>query len=128
MRTRNPQIIGDTLYFVDAHSRTLELRRTDRLSAMDERRLMQFWLCSYYFPRVLGAFLFPDRPRGYQSAAGELGGYASNRATALACSDRPEVAAGYQRIADDLCRDRLPAFARMIVDGAALPASAQEVL
>lgn len=81
------------------------------LDAMSKDELMHFW---FHHQRGRGArVLFPQGGKGTRTATSDLACYASNKATAMACRLRGEIAIAlqYEAIADRVY-DRLPAWAQ----------------
>lgn len=63
--------------------------------------------------RKLGRIMFPDAPKGYVTATGNLAHYAYNKATAMRCRERGDILAAqnYEAICDRIY-DQLPSFAK----------------
>lgn len=95
-----------------AHVRLTE-RGAPNLDCRTPSELMAFWHASYVGGWSLARFLFPDRPRGYVAVTGHLGGYASNKATAMTCRERGDIVAAesYERICETIY-ESLPDWAR----------------
>ena len=89
------------------------------LDAMPHSELVEFAIavgggtaCGH--PSIKAArALFPDRPKGYVVATGDLRAYAWNKATAMQCRLRGEIETAliYEGIGDRIY-DRLPDWAR----------------
>jgi hypothetical protein len=64
-------------------------------------------------PRTIAAAIFPERPRGYVSAATSLAHYASNKATAMECRTRGDIdtARMYETICERIYSS-LPEYAK----------------
>ncbi len=80
------------------------------LDAMAEDDLMSFWSRYARPSRKDAESLIGDRRRGFTTLAGRLAGYASNKATAMACRRRGDIQAAliYEHICDSIY-ERLPA-------------------
>jgi hypothetical protein len=83
------------------------------LDCMNHDDLMNVWQRFTYHPIREGRKLFSERPKGYSSAARNLGHYAVNKSTAMSCRERGDIQAAliYEKICDNIYQD-LPAFAR----------------
>ena len=81
------------------------------LDAMDHEDLMSFW-AMHQRGRVAWQ-VFPNGGKGTRNATGDLACYASNKATAIACRLRGDIATAlsYERICDSIY-EGLPAWAR----------------
>ncbi len=75
--------------------------------------LFNFWRATNSNPVICARMMFPECPKGYVSATQDLGHYAANRSTAMACRKRGDInaALNYERITD-IIYERLPNFAR----------------
>lgn len=85
------------------------------LDSLGEDGLMTFWYVYQRSGPKLARHLFGEKFAGYTNAASSLAGYASNRATAMACARRGDKQAAelYDSIADGIAK-RLPAQARHV--------------
>jgi hypothetical protein len=84
------------------------------LDCEDSDTLWEFWKrFNSVRPVAQARLLFPDRPKGYVSAARSLAGYASNKATAMSCriEGKIESALVYEKICDRIYSD-LPDYAK----------------
>ena len=84
------------------------------LDCMEHTELMAFWSTTNSVRPIKAAReAFPSRPKGYVTAFKNLGHYASNKATAIACRHNGSIdrALMYEKIADRIYSE-LPAFAR----------------
>ncbi len=109
------KVIGDTLTFHGTRMvLTINGRGPVNLDKMDPQSLMTFWHMTYIGGWAPARFLFPDRPKGYIGVVRALGSYASNRATAIGCSEDGDTrgAAVYHGIADIIYRRDIPEWAR----------------
>lgn len=75
--------------------------------------LRELWGRLHKNPRKVGAELFPKRPGGYVRAAKGLAAYAINKATAMDCRFKGEIATAlsYEEICDRIY-SRLPSWAK----------------
>ena len=85
------------------------------LDALGEDGLMTFWSVYNRSGPRLASHLFGEKFPGYTKAAMDLGHYASNRATAMACERRgdPDAAEMYDGIASRIAA-KLPAPAQNV--------------
>lgn len=83
------------------------------LDGMDKDELMEFWGRTNRQPVTVARELFPDKPRGYVSAARDLGHYAANKSAAMLCRENGSIqgAMMYESICETIY-NRLPEFAR----------------
>ena len=75
--------------------------------------LMAFWKLAKNHPVQTGRSLFPERPERYARATLQLAQYAANKAAAVGCRTRGEIASAlvYEGICERIF-DTLPAFSR----------------
>ena len=62
------------------------------LNGMNYDELVDFWKEAFYHPNRVGRRLFPQRPKGYTAVTRELAIYAFNKATAMTCRLKGEIA------------------------------------
>lgn len=77
------------------------------LDAMTADELMSFWGRYRFGERAACAELIGDKRKGYTLLAGNLGAYAINKATAMACRVRGDIPAAliYEKICDHIYDD-----------------------
>lgn len=117
---RNPTRMGvsvkdGVLTYNGARDNNLVLREPGlpNLDRMNESELMSLWHATYIGGLKVARFLFPSRPKDYVNATRSIGGWASNKATAMrtAASGDAHATEVYESIADSIYRG-LPAYAR----------------
>jgi hypothetical protein len=109
------RVKGDVMTYTGAHGQQLVLRKPGlpNLDAMSESELMSLWHATYIGGFTVARFLFPSRPKDYVRTTRSIGGWASNKATAMKCRASGDTHGEeiYENIAASIYRD-LPAYAR----------------
>jgi len=101
--------------YTGAHGQQLVLRKPGlpNLDAMSDSELMSLWHATSIGGFTVARFLFPSRPKDYVRTTRSIGGWASNKATAMKCRASGDTHGEeiYGNIAASIYRD-LPAYAR----------------